>query len=287
MNIRRSIALVTLFAASCSSFAEVVIETDDNLATFTGTWTKSAAIQGYYGSGFATAPVGAAAQSARFVSPKAITSTGTWCVQARWTAATNRSAAAKYEIYDATTLRSTVTVDQRSNGGAWRTLACVPMTAGRTSEVRLLNSSGATSSLVVADAVRWVWEENSAQSLCVNVAGGQAGGGGTFVAQGLSIPASGTCKPWSGFLKTATDVVGFTSGTGCTSSDGKVFTATLASTNPSFFGPGTVATDHVQLCTAGCPTGVTQSDTSSYFGSTTAARVTCTATMLTLPSVHN
>lgn len=287
MSHPKLIVCATAFALAAPAWSEVVLETDDDRATLTGAWTTSTAAPGYYGVDFATAVVGGAADTARFFSPKAITSTGTWCAQARWTQGSNRSAAARYELYDGTTLRGSVTVDQRINGGAWRTLSCVPLTAGRTAEVRLLDTSGTAGTLVVADGVRWVWEENSAQSLCVNVAGGQAAGGGTYVAQGLAIPANGTCKPWSGFMKTGTNVIGFTAGSACTSSDGQTLTASLSTTNPSFFGTSPV-TDHIRLCLgASCPAGVTQIAVSTYFGSSAPARVTCTAAMLQLPAAHN
>lgn len=288
MNLRRLALFAVFLGLGAASHAEVVMETDDALATLSGTWTKSSSVAGYYGVGVAYTTVSTTAQTARFFSPKPITTTGTWCAQARWTAGTTRSATAAYQIYDGATLRSTVNVDQRINGGAWRTLACVPMTAAKTAEIRLLNSSGASGSLVVADAVRWVYEESSAQSLCLLVGGGQAAGGGTYVGQGMSVPANGTCKPWSGFLKTASTVVAFSTGSGCTSSDGKVFTATLASTNPSFFGPGTIVSDHIQLCLTGtCPAKISQSDVSSYFGTTSVATTTCTSTILSLPSSHD
>lgn len=288
MNRASLAALAALCVLSTPVLAEVVLEADDNAATLSGTWTQSTAVAGFYGSDFATAPVGGTAETARFFSPRNITTSGTWCVQAHWTAGSNRSAAARYELYDGATLRTSVNVDQRVNGGAWRTLACVALTAGQRAEARLRDTSGTAGALVVADGVRWVWEETSAQSLCLNVAGGQAAGGGTFVLQGASIPPSGVCKPLAGFLRTGSNVIGYSSGAGCTSSDGRVFSATLATTNPGFFGRGTIVSDHIRICPAGatnCP--VAQADASSYFGQVVAERVSCTSAMLSLPAAHN
>ncbi len=285
---RQTLAAAVLCSLAMQSFAEVVIEADDNTAVFSGSWSQSTAVPGYYGSDFATATAGGSADAARFLSPRAISTSGTYCVQARWTAGSNRSATARYEAYDGSTLRATYAADQRVNGGTWRTLGCVALTAGRTAEVRLLDAGSTGASVVVADGVRWVWEESSTASLCINVAGGQGQGGGTFVAQGATIPANGSCKPLSGFLRTGSNVIGYTSGSGCTSSDGQVFSATLSTTNPSFFGPGTVVSDHIRICTgSSCPSGVSSRDTSSYFGNVVAQRVSCTAAMLALPAVHN
>lgn len=284
-----SLAAVSILAClQPTAHAEVVIEADDNTAVFSGSWASSTAVPGFYGSDFATATAGGATDIARLIGPRPVSTSGTYCVQARWLAGSNRSASARHELYDGTTLRQTVNVDQRANGGAWRTIACVALTAGRVPEVRVLDAGSATGTLVVADAVRWVWEESGALSLCIDLAGGASRGGGTYVAQGLALPANGTCKPWSGFMKTGSDVVGTTSGTACTSSDGRTMTASLATTNPSFFGPGSVVSDHIRLCPTGtCATGVSSAAVSSYFGQVPAARVTCTTSMLTLPATHN
>lgn len=287
---RRTALILALCSLSLPSFGEVVLEADDNTATLSGSWSQSTGTPGFYGSDFATSVVGGAAASARFFSPRPISTSGSYCIQAHWTAGSNRSASARYEVYDGSTLRGSFNADQRSNGGAWRTLGCVALTAGRTGEVRLLDSSGAAGSLVVADGVRWVWEESAAQSLCVEVNGGQAQGGGSYVGQGYAMPARGSCKPWSGFMKTGTDVVGYSSGSGCTSSDGQVLTLTLATVNPRFFGTGAVVSDFIRICSngaGGCPLGVVQGDTSSYFGLASAQRVSCTPAMLELPAGHN
>lgn len=288
MTPRALLASAALAALSTSGFCEVVLEADNVGATTTGAWTASTAIAGFYGTNFTTAVVGGTADTTSFRPQRPISATGTWCAQARWTAASNRTTAARYDLYDGTAFRGTFTANQQLNGGVWRTLGCVTLTQGQTPEARLLDNSGTAGSLVVADAVRWVYEDNVSQSLCVNVAGGQSGGGGTYVARGLSTPAAGTCKPWAGFMKTGTNVVGFTAGSACTSSDNRVLTATLSTTNPSFFGTNTQVTDHLQICINGaCPAGVTQFAASSYFGSSTVALVACTSSILTLPSAHN
>lgn len=278
--------ILMLCAGLCGpAYSEVVLDTDDDVATLSGTWTQSKAVPGFYGSDFATAVVGGGADTARFFSQRTITTSGPWCVQARWTAGANRSGGAQYQVFDGSTLRGTVSVNQKVNGGAWRRLGCFQFTAGKTGEVRLLDS-GAAGELVVADGVRWVWDE-SARPVCVNVAGGFGAGGVTFVGQGFTMPGNGACTPWSGTLRTATTVVGTSSGTGCVSSDGKVLTLALQSLDPPFFGPGTTVTDYIQVCpggAAGCP--VAQTDQGSFFTGA-AALTSCTPTLLQIPSVHD
>ncbi|MGY6216804.1 hypothetical protein ACW73L_16730 [Methylolobus aquaticus] len=76
-------------------------------------------------------------------------------------------------------------------------------------------------------------------------------------------------------------------GSGCTSSDGKVLTVSVFSTNPSWFGAGNFGSDHIQLCpagAAGCPIGGGV-DSGSFGGP--AAPTACTATLLDLPSIHD
>jgi hypothetical protein len=267
--------------------SEVVLDADDDTATLTGAWTQSSGSPGYYGLDYATAVGGGAAATARFLSPRPITTSGTWCIQARWTSGANRSAAAQYRVFDGSTARSTFTVNQKINGGAWRRLGCVNLTAGNTSEVRLSDAGSAAGTLVVADGVRWVWEESSAQSYCIAVNGGFGSGGTTFVGRGFSVPTAGNCKPWSGFTKTGSSVIATSTGTGCTSSDGKVLTVNVFSTNPAWFGAGNFGSDHIQLCpagTAGCPIGAGV-DSGSFGGP--AAPTACTAGLLNLPAIHD
>jgi Matrixin/Protein of unknown function (DUF1573) len=84
---------------------------------------------------------------------------GNYQVQATWNAASNHTGSAVYQIYDGTTLRQTVTVDQRPNpsgssfgGVPFQTLGTVLINSG-TLRVVLSNSASGD---VVADAVRFV-----------------------------------------------------------------------------------------------------------------------------------
>jgi hypothetical protein len=287
MNCPKTLIVIMLTALSAPASSETVLETDDNVATLTGSWAPATAPAGYYGSDYAIATAGGATDTARFASLRPITTSGTWCVQARWIAGGNRSTAARYQIFDGAASRGTFTVNQKIDGGAWRRLGCVALTAGNTSEVRLSDTGSAAGTVVVADAVLWVWEESSAQNYCIAMNGGFGSGGTTFIGRGFSVPTAGNCKPWSGFTKTAGSVIATSTGTGCTSSDGKVLTVTAFSTNPSWFGPGGFGSDHIQLCpggAAGCPIG-SGVDSGSFGGP--AAPTACTSGLLDLPAIHD
>lgn len=281
--------IIILVGVSVPAHSEVVLDSDDNAATFAGTWTQTTSGIGFYGTDFATAPGGGTADMARFFTPRPITTTGTWCIQARWTTGAARTTAAQYQVFDGTTPRATFTVNQQINGGAWRRLGCVFLTTGKTGEVRLIDTGVVPPSIVVADGVRWVWDEGPIpQDFCVAVNGGFGSGGTSFVGKGFTLPVGGKCKPWSGIMKTASTVVGTSTGAACLSNDQKLLTVTVTTTAPGFLGAGTLATDHIELCpfaaTLGCPIG-TGLDRGTFGGP--AAQITCTAALVTIPSVHD
>jgi hypothetical protein len=280
--------MILLLGLSAGANGEVVLEKDDNEATLSGTWAQSTGVPGFYGSDFAVASGGGGADIIRFFSPRAITSTGIWCIQARWTAGSDRTTAAIYQVYDGGTLRGTFTVDQRVNGGAWRRLGCVSLSKGKTGEVRLSDSGVPAGNVVVADGVRWVWEENQTWNYCIAVNGGFGSGGTTFVGMGFVPPSGGACRPWAGIMRTATTVVGTSTGAACLSNDGKLLTVTLLTTAPGYLGNGTVASDHIQLCplatTSVCPAGG-QFDYGHFQGPAT--QIPCTSSLTTIPSVHD
>jgi len=127
-----------------------------------------------------------------------------------------------------------------------------------------------------------------AANYCIAVSGGFGKGGTSFVGKGFALPAAGACKPWSGFTKTGSTVVANSTGSGCLSSNGKVFTLTVISTDPSWFGSGQIGSDHIRLCpggTSGCPIG-SGTDVGS-FGPGAAVPQTCTSTLLNLPAVND
>lgn len=279
--------IIILVGISVQANSEVVMDSDDNAAILAGTWTQTTGGIGFYGTDFATAQGGGSADMARFFTPRPITTTGTWCIQARWTAGATRTTAARYQVFDGTIPRNTFTVNQQINGGAWRRLGCVPLTVGRTGEVRLIDAGVVAPSIVVADGVRWVWDEGPiTQDFCVAVNGGFGSGGTTFVGKGFTAPFGGRCKPWSGIVRTATTVVGTSTGAACLSNDGRLLTITVQTTAPEFLGSTVHAADHIELCPVAnnCPIG-SGIDRGTFGGP--AAQIACTPALVTIPSVHD
>lgn len=285
------IAMIIVMGLRAQAHSEVILESDDTVATLSGTWTHSTNGVGFYGPDFATAPGGGTVETARFFTPRPISTTGTWCIQARWTTGMvpPRAAAARYQVFDGTILRATFLGNQQLNGGVWNRLGCVLLTGGRIGEVRLSDTGVVAPSIVVADGVRWVWDEGPiTQDFCVAVNEGFGSGGTTFVGKGFTMPVAGRCKPWAGITRTATTVVGTSTGAACLSNDQKLLTITVQTTAPGFLGIGTTATDHIELCpataTLGCPIG-TGLDQGTFGGP--AAQTPCTTALVTIPSVHD
>ncbi len=125
-----------------------------------------------------------------------------------------------------------------------------------------------------------------AANFCVAVNHGFGHGGTSYIGPSFELPASGNCKPWAGFTKTASSVIAMASGTGCLSSDGKVLTLSILDTDPQYFGAGTSALDYIQLCPKGVTScSISGSDQGNFNGS--AAEETCSASLLKLPETHD
>ena len=121
---------------------------------------------------------------------------------------------------------------------------------------------------------------------CIAVDGGFGHGGTTFIGTGFAVPAEGTCTPWTGFTKTASTVVLITSGTGCLSSDGKALTISVSSADPSYLGEGQIGSDYIQLSRKSSSGSFTSGEDTGAFGGS-AEPVTCSTSLLTLPSTHD
>jgi hypothetical protein len=124
-----------------------------------------------------------------------------------------------------------------------------------------------------------------AKNFCIATGGGFGNGGTTFVAPTFTVPAKNKCAAWSGWTKTASTVILNTSGSACVSTSGKTMTVSVFSIDPDFFGT-TAVTDYIQLTRAsgsGSFTGGT--DQGQFSGS--AAQLTCTSSLLSLPDSHD
>jgi len=125
-----------------------------------------------------------------------------------------------------------------------------------------------------------------AANYCIAVDGGFPGGT-SYIGTGFSVPAAGTCAPWSGFTKTASTVILFATGTGCVSSNGKVLTLAIFDADPGY--TETPYSDYILLCAQGfdtCYLGVNGSDTGGLGNGDVAKQETCTPSLLNLPPSH-
>jgi hypothetical protein len=120
---------------------------------------------------------------------------------------------------------------------------------------------------------------------CIAVNGGFGYGGTTFVARNFTLPAASKCSSWTGYTKTASTVIATTSGTACLSSDNTALTVSVTSANPWFFGAGVIVGDYIQMSRPDA-TEPFSGDDYGYFAGT-AAPVSCTSELLTLPSTHD
>jgi hypothetical protein len=129
---------------------------------------------------------------------------------------------------------------------------------------------------------------SNAANFCIATNGGFGNGGSSFVGIGFVLPAAGLCVPWSGLTKTASSVIAIATGTGCRSTDGKVLELTISSTDPAFLGSGVIGSDHIKFCPAGaatCPFG--GGTGTGTFSNGSAARQTCTTSLVKLPALHD
>jgi hypothetical protein len=126
-----------------------------------------------------------------------------------------------------------------------------------------------------------------ATPFCIAVGGGFGNGGTTFVGRNFVQPAASSCTAWTGYTKTASTVILFTSGTVCLSSNSQVLTVSVSSADPSFLGSGVIVSDYIQLCPLGaahCPIG--HGSDVGFFGGT-ANSETCTSALQQLPATHD
>jgi hypothetical protein len=118
---------------------------------------------------------------------------------------------------------------------------------------------------------------------CIASDGGFGHGGTTYIGEGFALPAEGNCTPWVGFTKTASTVILTTTGTGCLSSDGKALTVSVSNADPAFF--ANPQADYIELTRGDSKEPFRGEDTGAFGGS--ADPVTCTSSLLHLPSTHD
>jgi hypothetical protein len=116
-----------------------------------GNWKSSVSVLGYYGTGYWSADAAAVSDGATFYVHA--TSDVTKTIDAYWTAASDRTAAAPFVVFNARGEKVGQTnVDQRSGGSKWNTIGTFRLTAGWNRVV--LSRWTTTGTVVIADAIR-------------------------------------------------------------------------------------------------------------------------------------
>jgi hypothetical protein len=145
--------LLWLLAPSAGrAFAdEIVVDDASPTAQLQGNWAVSSTSGGFFGTGYRYRVAGAGSSSVSWPFPTSAPA-GNYEVFARWTSGSNRASNAAYLVTHAggSTL---VSIDQRTNGGAWQSLGTFSFK--RASDERVTLSDKADG-VVIADAIRWV-----------------------------------------------------------------------------------------------------------------------------------
>lgn len=127
----------------------------------------------------------------------------------------------------------------------------------------------------------------SASNYCIATNGGFGNGGTTFIEPSLTLPSAGKCVSWTGFTKTASNVVLMSYGSSCLSSGGKGLFVAVTSQDPSYLGtnPTGGSTDYITFLRTETSKPFTSGDDMGRFGGN-AEVVTCTSSLLTLSSTQ-
>jgi hypothetical protein len=133
------------------SSSGIVVDNSDPAVTYSGFWSNSASVAGYWGANYAHDDnSGKGSKSATFT-PN-LPASGIYQVYLRWTANPNRATNVPVDIiHPAGT--NTFTVDQTQNNGTWVLLLATNFTAGTSGSLRIRNTG--TSGYVIADAAMW------------------------------------------------------------------------------------------------------------------------------------
>jgi N-acetylmuramoyl-L-alanine amidase len=125
---------------------------DNPAASFVGSWSTGNSASGRYGDDYrfvSTETTGTKSATWSVV----VDETGLYDVSVYYPAGTNRSTASRFTVSDA--YGSTLyTVNQQTNGGSWLLLGSHWLIAGSTATV-VLDNTGTTGFVVLADAVKW------------------------------------------------------------------------------------------------------------------------------------
>jgi polysaccharide biosynthesis protein PslG len=150
--LRCALALILLVSTTARpTFAdELVVDDDAASVQIKGAWATSTSGSGFVGNEYRYRVAGDGSSSVRWPFPG--TAGGSFEVFARWTSGPNRASNATYVVSHSDGTKS-MSVDQRSGGGAWQSLGTYRFTPGTDNGISL---SDKADGVVVADGIRFV-----------------------------------------------------------------------------------------------------------------------------------
>jgi N-acetylmuramoyl-L-alanine amidase len=151
--------LATLPLASPTLAAEVVVDNSDASVQVKGNWTKTQTTSGFYGGDYLFRTPGDGNATVTYPFPSS-SPAGKYTVFAQWSAGPNRATNATYQI-TSNGANSTVSVNQKSNGGNWQQLGTFDFQPNKGQGIKL---SDKADGVVVADAIRFVGPQGAAST---------------------------------------------------------------------------------------------------------------------------
>jgi hypothetical protein len=128
---------------------------DEDQGTYSGAWSTSTGAGTAAYNGDYKYAMTATTETAWYKWTPNLTGAGNYAVYVMFRSGSNRATNSPYTIYY-NGGSQTYSVNQTINGGTWVLLGIHPFLAGTSGYVKLGNNTGSTSSVVVADAVKWV-----------------------------------------------------------------------------------------------------------------------------------
>jgi N-acetylmuramoyl-L-alanine amidase len=149
--------------ATTALAADVTVDNADGGVQVKGKWSASSQTAGFYGADYLFRTAGDGSSSVTWPFPRT-SPAGRYTVFAQWSAGPNRATNATYQITSAAGSAS-VSVNQKTNGGAWQQLGTFDFQPNKGQGVTLTDKADG---VVVADAIRFVGPQSGAAASTPN-----------------------------------------------------------------------------------------------------------------------
>jgi len=151
LSLAVALLLATLAWAPPALAAELIVDNSDGVVQVRGKWATTKETPGFYGADYLFRVAGNGSASVTWPFPGGV-STGRYEVFAQWSAGPNRATNATYQVIS-NSGTSSVSVNQKSNGGGWQSLGSFDFQSDKGQGVLLTDKADG---VVVADAIRFV-----------------------------------------------------------------------------------------------------------------------------------